>query len=282
MVSFSHYRIAAIVMSISAALALIACQPVSQETVPTEDVVTVETDEPKTDNESDSSAAQGMTDEEITADDNTQMTNILKDYTKSINSMRDEMMIGMSYNDPDVAFAKSMLGHHRGTLDMANIELKYGTDASMRQLAQAIILEQQIEIDTIRKWLASHLDSPKPKPNTLDMQQAYSSAMDAMHSEMAIGIADPIPDMAFARSMLPHHLGAVEMAKIQLMYGKDEEMRKLAQEIINAQQPEIELMQNWIVAYQATHPIDSNADQIIDTADSSTIEEPVKTEKPEA
>ncbi len=282
MVTFSHYRMTVIVMSISSALALIACQPVSQETIPTEDVATVAPVEPETDNETDSSAAQGMTDEEITADDNTQMTNILKDYTKAMSSMRDEMMIGMSYNDPDVAFAKNMLGHHRGTLDMANIELKYGTDASMRQLAQTIILEQQIEIDTIRKWLASHLDSPNPKPNTLVMQQAYSSTMDAMHNEMTIGIADPIPDMAFARSMLPHHLGAVEMAKIQMMYGKDEEMRKLAQEIVNAQQPEIELMQNWIVAYQATHPIDSNADQVTDTADSSTIKEPVKTEKPEA
>ena len=60
------------------------------------------------------------------------------------------------------------------------------------------------------------------------------------------GIADPNPDMAFARGMLPHHVGAVDMAKVQLKYGKDAEMRKLAQAVIDAQQSEIEQMQNWI------------------------------------
>ena len=42
--------------------------------------------------------------------------------------MHDEMMIGMGYNDPDTAFAKAMLGHHRGAVVMAKIQLKYGTD----------------------------------------------------------------------------------------------------------------------------------------------------------
>ncbi|HCI30959.1 MAG TPA: DUF305 domain-containing protein, partial [Psychrobacter sp.] len=59
--------------------------------------------------------------------DDTQMTDMLKDYTKSMTSMHDEMMIGMGYNDPDTAFAKGMLGHHRGAIDMAKIQLKYGT-----------------------------------------------------------------------------------------------------------------------------------------------------------
>lgn len=57
--------------------------------------------------------------------------------------------------------------------------------------------------------------------------------------------------MAFARSMLPHHIGAVDMAKIQLKYGKNEEMRQLAQQVINAQQPEIEQMQNWIAKHNS-------------------------------
>ena len=52
--------------------------------------------------------------------------------------------------------------------------------------------------------------------------------------------------MAFAKGMLPHHEGAVAMAEVQLKYGKNEEMRKLAQEIIDAQKAEIDLMQNWI------------------------------------
>ncbi|WP_430737385.1 CopM family metallochaperone [Psychrobacter sp. VH5] len=72
--------------------------------------------------------------------------------------------------------------------------------------------------------------------------------MNDMHGEMTLGITDPNPDMAFARGMLPHHRGAVDMAEVQLEYGKDPEMLQLAQEIIAAQQPKIEQMQNWIKA----------------------------------
>lgn len=47
----------------------------------------------------------------------------------------------------------------------------------------------------------------------------------------------------FVRLMLPHHQAAIDMARTQLIYGKDPQMRRLAQEIITDQQSEIELMQ---------------------------------------
>jgi uncharacterized protein (DUF305 family) len=53
-------------------------------------------------------------------------------------------------------------------------------------------------------------------------------------------------DVDFVRLMLPHHQAAIDMAKIQLLYGKDPQMRRLAQEIITDQQSEIELMQRWL------------------------------------
>jgi uncharacterized protein (DUF305 family) len=46
--------------------------------------------------------------------------------------------------------------------------------------------------------------------------------------------------------MLPHHQAALDMAKTQLLYGKDPQMRRLAQEIITDQRLEIELMQHWL------------------------------------
>ena len=55
--------------------------------------------------------------------------------------------------------------------------------------------------------------------------------------------------VAFAAGMLPHHIGAVKMAEVELKYGKDPEMRKLAEDIINAQQAEIEQMQKWLKAH---------------------------------
>ena len=53
------------------------------------------------------------------------------------------------------------------------------------------------------------------------------------------------PDRDFVMMMLPHHRGAVEMAKVELKYGKDPELKKLAQDIIKAQDEEIKLMQDW-------------------------------------
>ena len=53
-------------------------------------------------------------------------------------------------------------------------------------------------------------------------------------------------DVDFLRLMLPHHQAAIDMAKTQLLYGKDAQMRRLAQEIITDQQLEIELMQHWL------------------------------------
>ena len=249
--SYSSYRFACLATSIAAALALSACQPKSENT---ESALTAETvpavDAPQSDAgvETDSHAGHDMG----AAPDMSEMSDMLKDYTKSMNDMHAEMMVGMGYNDPDTAFAKSMLGHHRGAVDMAKIELKYGTDSTMRKLAQQVIDSQQLEIDTMNKWLASHPDAAKPKPQTSQMQMAYADGMDAMHGEMMAGIADPVPDMAFARGMLAHHIGAVDMAKVQLKYGKDEEMRKLAQQIIDAQQPEIKTMKEWIAANKKT------------------------------
>ena len=108
----------------------------------------------------------------------------------------------------------------------------------------------------MQKWLNSHPDVSAPMADTGAMQQAYATGMNDMHGEMTLGITDPNPDMAFARGMLPHHRGAVDMAEVQLEYGKDPEMLQLAQEIIAAQQSEIEQMQNWI---KANGGVESNA-----------------------
>lgn len=71
-------------------------------------------------------------------------------------------------------------------------------------------------------------------------------SMVKMHDEMSAIERTGNADGDFVRLMLPHHQAAVDMAKVQLLYGKDPQMRRLAQEIISDQQLEIELMQLWL------------------------------------
>ena len=81
------------------------------------------------------------------------------------------------------------------------------------------------------------------------MQQELMQGMNQMNQDMMAAAQYKDPDVAFAAGMLPHHIGAVKMAEVELKYGKDPEMRKLAEDIINAQQAEIEQMQKWLEAH---------------------------------
>ena len=72
------------------------------------------------------------------------------------------------------------------------------------------------------------------------------ASMDKMHMAMGAVKQSGNNDVDFVRLMLPHHQAAIDMAKSQLLYGKDPQMRRLAQEIITDQQLEIELMRRWL------------------------------------
>jgi uncharacterized protein (DUF305 family) len=77
------------------------------------------------------------------------------------------------------------------------------------------------------------------------------ASMDKMHMAMGAVARSGNSDVDFVRLMLPHHQAAIDMAKTQLLYGKDPQMRRLAQEIITDQQSEIELMQLWLKQHHA-------------------------------
>lgn len=74
---------------------------------------------------------------------------------------------------------------------------------------------------------------------------AFMEANDRMHQMMMMDYSGNA-DVDFIRGMIPHHLGAVEMAKIALEHGKDPEVRKLAEGIIAAQEAEIKWMEDWL------------------------------------
>jgi uncharacterized protein (DUF305 family) len=82
-------------------------------------------------------------------------------------------------------------------------------------------------------------------------QSVASLAMNAvnerMHREMAMEYTGNV-DADFAKNMIAHHQGAIDMAKIVVAFGKDPKIRELAQNVIRAQEDEITMMKSWLAA----------------------------------
>ncbi|MEO6911170.1 MAG: DUF305 domain-containing protein [Edaphobacter sp.] len=101
------------------------------------------------------------------------------------------------------------------------------------------------------KWLLLGLTialtaAAEMKPTAQQFMRAMDASMTAMDKGMAAAPMNGDIDHDFATMMLPHHQGAIDMAKAELSYGKDPVMRRLAQEILVDQQSEIDAMQLWL------------------------------------
>ncbi len=94
--------------------------------------------------------------------------------------------------------------------------------------------------------LAQHQHHGSARPAAASpATKAYEAANARMHRDMTITFTNDA-DVDFARGMIPHHKGAVDMARIVLEHGKDPELRKLAQDVVASQEKEMSFMQEWL------------------------------------
>lgn len=153
---------------------------------------------------------------------------------KSMMTSMDKMKAVKMNGDFDAEFASMMIEHHQGAIDMANIEMKSGKDQSMKTLAQNIITEQTAEITKFKTLLAAHKENI-----TKGDHPELMEAMNGMDAKMKGVTMTGNSDKDFAMMMKVHHMGAIDMAKGELGDGKNYELKKLAQQIIEAQNKEI-------------------------------------------
>lgn len=170
-------------------------------------------------------------------------------YMAIIQIMHQDLNSAMHAINPDVLFAQGIAVHHQAAINMAKIQLEHGKNPQLRKLAEDLITAQQNEIQLIRHWLSTHPDSTQFNAKTKIMQQEFNNGMNDMHEQMMAGVMNSDPDIAFAQSMLPHHKGALALAQVEIKYGNDEKMRQLADNIIETQQDEIQLIQYWLAEH---------------------------------
>jgi uncharacterized protein (DUF305 family) len=144
-------------------------------------------------------------------------------------------------NPVDRAFAAHMIPHHESALQMAATAGRRATSAFVKQLAANIVRTQTDEIATMRS-ADRRLRDAHVKRGTLGV----ADHMMGMDGDVASLDGARRFDAAFLRLMLPHHQGALVMARAELDKGEDPVLRTLARNIISAQQREIDQMREHL------------------------------------
>jgi len=194
-------------------------------------------------------------------------TSFLKENDAAMTKMMHDMAM-KPIGDVDRDFVAMMAPHHQGAIDMAEAELRYSHNEQLIRIAQDIVVEELQEIAAMRAALGEKLtpteaalavgfagattgssfsspiqaDNMPFSPNEEGPFLAENAAaMTKMMSDMTIKPTGNI-DGDFVAMMVPHHQGAIDMAEAELRYGRDAQLRRIAQEIIVDQIQQISLM----------------------------------------
>lgn len=143
----------------------------------------------------------------------------------------------------DIAWMSQMIAHHKGALEMAQQCVKSCSEPDVKKAAQTIIGAQTKEIKLMTGWLKTWYGATPDKTQmammNADMKGMMNSSMGGMGMQMPT-------DRSFLEGMIPHHQGAVDMAKLALTKAAKPELKKFAQQVINDQSKEINQFRVWL------------------------------------
>jgi len=185
-------------------------------------------------------------------------------YIDENNAVMGKMMTGMAIEptgDVDRDFVAIMVPHHRGAIDMAQDELRYGHNQQLLRISQEIIAGQLQEIaamhvalgdkvSAFEAMLAGNVPQVSAEVPSAARQLATEEApflhecgvaMDRMMAGMTIKPTGNI-DRDFVTMMVPHHRGAIDMAQAELRHGHNVSLHRIAQEIIVDETQQVTLM----------------------------------------
>jgi uncharacterized protein (DUF305 family) len=161
-------------------------------------------------------------------------------------------------NSVDKAFVREMVPHHMMAVEMAKMAAMDGQHAKIRRLGRQISKAQTAEISTLTRIARRLGVTPETMSMTGDMSDRMMADLETLgvgmdESGMAMNMDDLHGakqfDRAFIDMMIPHHQGAIRMARAERKRGMDAQLRRIASSIIKDQAKEIREMNAWRKAW---------------------------------
>ncbi|MCY7293068.1 MAG: DUF305 domain-containing protein [Ferruginibacter sp.] len=196
----------------------------------------------KTDTDTSMSKMEGM--------DNMDMKNMSDEMPASMTTMMASMGSMKMSGDFDLDFANMMIPHHQSAIDMAQEYLPKAKDDKIKTMAQNIIAAQKKEIEELKTIVANHKTTETKAHSGAgheagehnELMETMNKMMDEMKGIKMSGNADK----DFVMMMIPHHESAVTMAEDEISHGKNLELKKMAQKIMEDQNKEIREFQELL------------------------------------
>jgi uncharacterized protein (DUF305 family) len=141
----------------------------------------------------------------------------------------------------DERFIDAMVPHHQGAIVMAEVALQNAEHEEIKDLSRNIVSTQRAEIEELKSIKKAEFGTSNVP---MEMSQEQMRGMDMMMDPQELARSTPF-DGAFIDAMIPHHQSAIEMAKVAYEKSENPRIKKLAENIVSAQQAEIEQMKRW-------------------------------------
>lgn len=162
--------------------------------------------------------------------------------------------LGPADKDYDLRFIDTLLFHHGGAIKMGEEAEQKSKRPEIKKLARNVIVAQSRDNKLLQEWRKAWYPKAGDTPVAYDSKTGKTLPISAeqkngMAMKENLGSADAEFDLRFMNALIPHHEGALVIAKDALSKSKRPEVKQLANEIIASQQAEIDQMKQWRKAW---------------------------------
>ena len=164
----------------------------------------------------------------------------------------DEAMMAATGADAGETWARKMIPHHQGALDMSQTVLRDTQDAEIRRMAQKTADMQTRDIAELRRWLETRVGAAAGAAAPGGGGEPPFAPAEAKMMDAMMAATGATTDQTWTRKMIAHHQGALDMSQVVLRQSQDAGIRRMAQKTIEMQTADIAELRAWLEAHPAS------------------------------